>query len=111
MLLIIVLSVAPSPRAEAQLMFGSRSYHQENDFKVVMGVGADMMQDLADGESRFWSNPQTGHRGTITVLGSNKRGDMLCRDAEVNSKIKEHSIVYILPICRIVDGSWKISAH
>lgn len=80
-------------------------------YSKPIDIGADMMQDLADGESRFWSNPQTGHRGTITVLGSNKRGDMLCRDAEVNSKIKEHSIVYILPICRIVDGSWKISAH
>ena len=62
------------------------------------------------GESRPWSNPQTGHSGTITMLRSYKRGDMPCRDAKVNSQLKERSVVYVLPVCQVADGSWKFAA-
>jgi len=48
--------------------------------------------------------------GTITILRSYKRGDLPCRDAEVNSKLKDRSVVYVLPVCQIADGSWKIAA-
>src|SRR3954471_758041 len=102
-----------SSSAEAQLLFGSRlgqAYYQGDDTKIVMRVGADMMRDAADGESRPWSNPQTGNSGTITVLRSYKRGNLPCRDAEVNSKLKDRSVVYVLPVCQIADGSWKIAA-
>ena len=92
-------------------MFGSRSYHQENDFKVVMGVGADMMQDLADGESRFWSNPQTGNAGTITMIRSYERNGLPCRDAKLTSDVGQRSVVYVLPVCRIADGTWKFASR
>ena len=99
--------------AEAQLLFGSRlgeAHYQGDDTKIIMRVGADMMRNAADGESRPWSNPQTGNSRTITVLRSYKRGNLPCRDAEVNSKLKERSIVYVLPLCQVADGSWKIAA-
>jgi hypothetical protein len=102
-----------SSSAEAQLLFGSRlgqAYYQGDDTKIIMRVGADMMRNAADGESRPWSNPQTGNSRTITVLRSYKRGNLPCRDAEVNSKLKERSIVYVLPVCQVADGSWKIAA-
>jgi surface antigen len=102
-----------SSSAEAQLLFGSRlgqAHYQGDDTKIIMRVGADMLRNASDGESRPWSNPQTGNSGTITILRSYKRGDLPCRDAEVNSKLKERSVVYVLPVCQIADGSWKIAA-
>jgi len=99
--------------AEAQLLFGSRlgqAHYQGDDTKIIMRVGADMLRNAPDGESRPWSNPQTGNSGTITILRSYKRGNLPCRDAEVNSKLQERSVVYVLPVCQVADGSWKIAA-
>ncbi|EWY36344.1 hypothetical protein N825_28790 [Skermanella stibiiresistens SB22] len=99
--------------ADAQLLFGSRlgqAHYQGDDTKIIMQIGADMMRNAADGESRPWSNPQTGNSGTITVLRSYKHSNMPCRDAEVNSKLKDRNVVYVLPLCQIAEGSWKIAA-
>jgi len=99
--------------AEAQLLFGSRlgqAHYQGDDTKIIMQVGADMLRNAPDGASRPWSNPQTGNSGTITVLRSYKRGNLPCRDAEVNSQLKDRNVVYVLPVCQVADGSWKIAA-
>jgi surface antigen len=99
--------------AEAQLLFGSRlgqAFHQGDDTKIIMQVGADMLRNAPDGESRPWSNPQTGHSGTITLLRSYRRGNMPCRDAQLNSQLKERNVVCVLPVCQVADGSWKIAA-
>ena len=99
--------------ADAQLLFGSRlgeAHYQGDDIRIIMSISADMMRIAADGEARPWSNPQTGNSGTITVLRSYRRDNLPCRDAEVNSRLKERSVVYVLPLCQIDDGSWKIAA-
>jgi surface antigen len=99
--------------AEAQLLFGSRlgeAHYQGDDTKIIMQVGADMLRNAPDGESRPWSNPQTGNSGTITILRSYKRGNLPCRDAQVNSQLKERNVVYVLPVCQVADGSWKFAA-
>src|SRR5918995_3214781 len=99
--LVLVAFALLSPFAEAQLLFGSRlgqAHYQGDDTKIIMQVGADMLRNAPDGESRPWSNPQTGNHGTITVLRSYKRGAMPCRDAEVNSQLKDRNIVYVLPV-------------
>ena len=99
--------------AHAQLLFGSRlgqAHYQGDDTKIIMQVGGDMLRNAQDGESRSWSNPQTGHSGTITVVRSYKRGNLPCRDAQVNSQLGERNVVYVLPVCQIADGSWKIAA-
>ena len=101
-----------SSSAGAQLLFGSRlgqAHYEGDDTKIIMRVGADMLRNAPDGESRPWSNPQTGHSGTITMLRSYKRGDLPCRDAKVNSQLKERSVVYVLPVCQVADGSWKFA--
>jgi surface antigen len=108
----LALIVLTAGAAQAQLLFGSRlgqAHYEGEDTKIIMRVGADMMRNAPDGESRPWSNPQTGHNGTITVLRTYKRGDMPCRDAEVNSQLKEKSVVYVLPVCQVADGSWKVA--
>lgn len=107
------LLVLTTGSAQAQLLFGSRlgqAHYQGEDTKIIMRVGADMLRNAPDGESRPWSNPQTGHSGTITVLRTYKRSQLTCRDAEVNSQLKERSVVYVLPVCQVADGSWKIAA-
>ncbi|UEM01428.1 hypothetical protein JL101_015575 [Skermanella rosea] len=102
----------PFQAVEAQLLFGSRlgeAHYQGDDTKIIMSVGADMLRNAPDGESRPWSNPQTGHGGTITMIRSYERGGMPCRDARLNSDLGKRSVVYVLPVCRIADGTWKFA--
>jgi surface antigen len=100
--------------AEAQLLFGSRlgqALYQGDDTKVIMGIGADMLRNAPDGESRPWSNPQTGHGGTITMVRSYQRDGLPCRDARVSSVLGQRDVTYVLPVCRVADGTWKFAAR
>ena len=101
-----------SSSAEAQLLFGSRlgeAHYQGDDTKIIMKLapiccGTRRMVVPAPGPTRRLETA-----AIITILRSYKRGDLPCRDAEVNSKLKERSVVYVLPVCQIADGSWKIA--
>jgi surface antigen len=104
----------PLHAAEAQLLFGSRlgeAYYQGDDTKIIMQVGADMLRNAPDGETRPWSNPQTGHHGDIMVLRRYRMKNMPCRDARVKSLIGDESVSYVLSVCQIADGTWKIAAR
>ncbi|GEO43306.1 hypothetical protein SAE02_74540 [Skermanella aerolata] len=106
--------VFPMQSAEAQLLFGSRlgeAHYQGDDTRIISQIGADMLRNAPDGETRSWSNPQTGHHGEITVIRSYRMKNMPCRDARVNGVLGANSISYVLPVCQIADGTWKIAAH
>jgi surface antigen len=106
--------VLPLHAAEAQLLFGSRlgeAYYQGDDTKIIMQVGADMLRNAPDGETRPWSNPQTGHHGDITVIRSYRMKNLPCRDTRVKSVLGDKSISYVLPVCQISDGTWKFAAR
>jgi surface antigen len=95
-------------------LFGSRlgeAYYQGDDTKIIMQVGADMLRNAPDGETRPWSNPQTGHHGDIMVIRSYRMKNMPCRDARVKSLIGDESVSYVLSVCQIADGTWKIAAR
>jgi surface antigen len=100
--------------AEAQLLFGSRlgeAHYQGDDTKIIMRVAADMLSVAPDGETRPWSNPQTGHHGNLTIIRSYRMKNLPCRDTRVKSQLGDESVSYILPLCQIADGSWKIAAR
>ncbi|WP_211103785.1 RT0821/Lpp0805 family surface protein [Skermanella pratensis] len=112
LLMLAAAVLLPLDAVEAQLLFGSRlgeAHYQGDDTKIIMQVGADMLRNAPDGESRPWSNPQTGHGGTITMVRSYERNGMPCRDARMSSDVGRRNVVYILPVCRIADGTWKFA--
>lgn len=106
--------IIPFQAADAQLLFGSRlgeAHYQGDDTKIIMRVAADMLNIVPDGETRPWSNPQTGHHGDLTIVRSYRMKNLPCRDARVNSQLGDKSVSYVLPVCQIADGTWKIAAR
>src|SRR4051812_16947455 len=106
LLVLACATILPLQAAEAQLLFGSRlgeAHYQGDDTKIVMRVGADMLRNAPDGETRSWSNPQTGHHGEITVLRSYRMRDLPCRDVRVDSLLDDKRVSYVLPVCRTAD--------
>jgi surface antigen len=111
-LVLIVAMAFPMQVAQAQLLFGSRlgeDHYQGDDTKIIMQIGADMLRNAPDGETRPWSNPQTGHRGNITVVRSYRMKNLPCRDTRINSLLGERNVSYVLPVCQIADGTWKFA--
>ncbi|WP_037445828.1 hypothetical protein [Skermanella stibiiresistens] len=103
---------------EAQLLFGDRlgeAHYKGDDTKIIMQVSSDMLGSAPDGETRSWSNPQTGHYGDITVIRTynmtyNKKS-LPCRDTRVVGMLADKKVVYVIPLCRVDDGSWKMAAR
>ena len=87
------------------------AHYQGDDTKIIMRVAADMLSIAPDGETRPWSNPQTGHHGDLTIIRSYRMKTLPCRDARVNSQLGDKSVSYVLPVCQIADGTWKIAAR
>ena len=99
--------------ADAQLLFGSwlvQAHYEGDDTRIIMRVDADMLRNAADGESRPWSDPQTGNSGAITVPRSYRRGNLPCWDAEVNSKLQDRSVVYVCHLHKPTSVRTSISA-
>ncbi len=61
-----------------------------SDFKMQDTAARRLLSynNVQDGRSENWSNPRTGANGTITILNSFKKQDMLCRKVEFASQTK-----------------------
>ncbi|HEV2336525.1 MAG TPA: RT0821/Lpp0805 family surface protein [Stellaceae bacterium] len=59
-----------------------------------------------------WTNPASGHSGTITLLSKSVRRAMPCEQIEyriMSSKPGEQSERYVFHSCRLPDGTWKLA--
>lgn len=61
--------------------------------------------------SEDWSNPQSGARGTVTLLGVSELRRMPCRRLRFQSATPRVSEPFdvTFTLCRVADGSWKLA--
>jgi hypothetical protein len=60
----------------------------------------------------MWSNPASGHSGTITLLSKFARKGMPCEKIEYvikSSKQGEKPERYVFTSCQLPDGTWKLA--
>ena len=61
------------------------------------------------GRSSTWSNPDSGHSGTVTPTRTvNTSGDSPCRDYETTVTIDGRTETAVGRACRQSDGTWKV---
>lgn len=73
LLMLAAAMLLPLDAVEAQLLFGSRlgeAHYSGDDTKIIMQVGADMLRNAPDGESRPWSNPRRDTAGPSPWSGA-----------------------------------------
>jgi hypothetical protein len=63
------------------------------------------------GRSEEWSNPRSGARGTVTLLGASELRGMPCRRVrfQVATPRAREPFDMTYTLCRVADGSWKIA--
>jgi hypothetical protein len=78
------------------------------DLARLYAAERDALDDARTGQSVNWSNPQTGHRGSITVLGTNSGGDRRCRTVQRVFNAGETTRTAKARACRRADSGWEI---
>ena len=109
-LLCAIASVLWAPATLAQwLQFGNSAIAEMNDSDVelLQKSGRDALENARDGETREWSNPQTGVHGSITPLKTYQAYDTTCRLVRFENFAAENSGRSTISLCKSADGSWK----
>jgi surface antigen len=60
------------------------------------------------GQPIAWSNPDSGHQGTVTPVRTYQSGGTYCREFQSNVTIDGKSEKAYGTACRQPDGSWKV---
>ena len=60
------------------------------------------------GQAVPWTNPDTGHQGTVTPVRTDQSGDSYCREFQSDVIIGGKSEKAYGTACRQPDGSWKV---
>ena len=67
-------------------------------------------EDVAVGTSESWSNPETGNRGTVTLIDKPSYKNLPCRRLQHDIELEATADLFrfILDRCKTQDGSWKL---
>jgi hypothetical protein len=78
------------------------------DIAILKQRMGEILSTLKDGETGKWSNPQTGHGGSITPMTSVQQDNKPCRQTRFKSDINAQENVSEFFLCRQADGVWAV---
>ena len=90
------------------LEFSPSAFFTEEDWDMVRGAAADLLDNHPDGKSVAWKNEANGHNGKLTVLGTYSEFGTTCRRLKVFSDAVEVSATRVVNMCKNKKGEWKI---
>ena len=63
------------------------------------------------GRSEAWSNPKSGARGTVTMLGASQLQGLPCREMRytIETPRAVRPVDVTFTVCRTADGAWKVA--
>jgi len=64
------------------------------------------LEDKATGEGLNWTNPESGHRGTVTPLRTFEDDGRPCREYQQTVTIEGTTLTGVGTACREEDGQW-----
>ena len=112
---VLVLAVSASlvtPAVAQNYAFLSRmpvAYLTDADRALLSENLGKAMNELADGDSVTWTNPDTQSTGTISVRESHEDYGTRCRSFRMSLEAKGRSGAGDYRMCRADDGSWKFA--
>jgi surface antigen len=106
------LSLAAAPSAHGAGLndpFGRESYHlSEADWELLKQSVREVLEAQKQGATADWAGKQSGRAGRATLLRAFERDSMPCGEVE-HVFTAGGGNRYVLPFCRIGDGTWKVA--
>lgn len=81
----------------------------DEDVDLMLDTFDRAMESNKDGEMSRWSNPKSGHGGTITVLETTTRDNQSCRKARIENQIGNSKSRSEFLLCQATNGSWQFT--
>jgi surface antigen len=108
---VLLLAMVPSASARGVLVdpFGRQSYRlSADDWELFRGAVRQVLEEQRQGATASWQGKQSSRAGRATLLRVFKRGTMPCGEVE-HVFTAGGGNRYVLPFCRIEDGTWKVA--
>lgn len=106
-LALLLLAVTTAQAASLGWMKGeTASFFTDRDWELVRETLDATLAHAADGETREWSNPKSGARGSMTPVTTEMHGDVTCRRLRIESMARGSSSSGAYLFCRRGDGAW-----
>jgi surface antigen len=80
----------------------------QRDKRLAAEAQQRALESAPTGKAVPWTNPDTGHQGTITPVRTYQSSGTYCREFQSNVTISGKSEKAYGTACRQPDGSWKI---
>lgn len=80
----------------------------ENDRRMAESTAQDTLENNRTGQTSTWSNPDSGHSGTVTPTRTYRTDGRDCREYETTVYIDGKRETAYGTACRQPDGSWKL---
>jgi hypothetical protein len=109
----VSLAVLSAPLLAANLWFARDmpiSAMNDADLSIMSAAIEETLGKVPDGDTRDWSNPETGSGGTLRPLSTSEHDGNLCRRLEVSNQARGRSARSVHDYCRQADGSWRLQA-
>ncbi|MEM7171640.1 MAG: hypothetical protein AAF530_15830 [Pseudomonadota bacterium] len=110
----VLSMLAVSWPAQAQLnpFRGSGFELTAQDVEEIGNAGRELFRDneaAAVGDSVMWENPESGNKGTITIMDSFTYEDLPCFELKYTFELKKLAEPKTLldKRCQVPDGQWK----
>jgi surface antigen len=111
---LLALTVLSPNKVSAQwrYMFPSGTAMTDEDMRIQRDAILRLVRAEPPpiGQNEDWSNPRTGARGTVTLLGASEVRRMPCRRLrfQVNTHRASEPVDMTFTLCRTDEGVWKI---
>jgi hypothetical protein len=83
-------------------------FFSDADWALATAAVDDALANPEDGTPVQWNNPDSGHRGSATALGTLKRDGRTCRQLALENEARGMSGRSVFLYCLQPDGEWKI---
>ena len=91
------------------LAFSPVRFFNDQDWKLLEETSDDLLENAADGESRNWKNPKTGHHGTLKALRTYKNSEgETCREVQFANFARDMRGQSRWRLCQQPDGRGQI---
>jgi surface antigen len=108
---LLLAFVAPALCAQntSFLSNGPIAYMTEADNEIWQAAFDQALSEKADGDTVEWSNPDTGHGGTITVVDTHEDYGTTCRTLRLHTEAAGRSGGADYRLCKAADDSWQFA--
>ena len=81
----------------------------DEDLKMLKETARDALENGADGVTKSWKNPKTGHFGDITVINTHNDYDTICRTVHFYLSAADKTGRSEFRACKADDGTWHLA--